>query len=133
MFNKALWTIGIVSLLPLVAVSQSSLDFSKLQMTVVAEQKDASLHFTKGSVGAMGGGDDFNGFSATSTDMGGGALGTVIILDQILPLEKAAKLADFQGRLEGEVKCKHIRRGDSPYSPNVHVLADGCSIVSLNH
>ncbi len=102
-------------------------------MTVVAEQKDATLHFVQGSIAAVGGGDDFNGFTGTSTDMGGGSLGTVIMLDKNVPDQKAAILASFQGRLEGTVQCKRIRRGDSPYAPNVHVLADGCSIVSLNH
>jgi hypothetical protein len=92
------------------------------------------------------GGDDshLNGFTGTSTDMGGGLLRTIIILDQDVPDEQSTILASFQFRLEGAVKCKRIRRGDSPDAPNgsenphdptgrVHVLADGCSIISLNH
>ena len=102
-------------------------------MTVIAEQKDATLHFTKGAIAAIGGGDDFNGFTAVSSDFGGGELGALIVLEQNVPDDKAATLASFQGRLEGTVKCKRVRRGDSPVSPKVHVLADGCSIVSLNH
>jgi hypothetical protein len=76
--------------------------------------------------------------------MGGGLLRTIIILDQSLPFERGSILAEFQFRLEGAVKCKRIRRGDSPdaaygsedpHDPagRVHVLADGCSIISLNH
>jgi hypothetical protein len=144
MLKKTTWIIGIVSCLPLVTISQSAPDLSKLRINVVAEQKDAMLHFKEGAIGSMGGGDQFNGFTATSTDMGGGLLRTVIILDQNVPDERAAILASFQGRLEGAVKCKRIRRGDSPDAPygsedphdptgRVHVLADGCSIISLNH
>jgi len=133
MSRKSIWAIGILSSLPLVAFAQSVPDVSKLRLNVVAEQKDATLHFTLGSIAAIGGGDDFNGFTGTSSDMGGGTLQTVILLDQNVSDDRVAILASFQRRLEGTVKCKRIRRGDSPDAPSVHVLADGCAIVSLNH
>jgi hypothetical protein len=114
-------------------------------MNVVAEKKDAMLHFKEGAIGAMGANQNqLNGFTGTSEDMGGGLLRTIIILDQNVPDERGTILASFQFRLEGAVKCKRIRRGDSPDAPygsenphdptgRLHVLADGCSIISINH
>jgi hypothetical protein len=132
MVNRALTLTATLLFAPAAAFSQVP-DVSTIPMTVIAEQKDATLHFIKGAIAAIGGGDDFNGFTGISTDFGGGELGAIIVLEHVVPDDKAVALASFQGRLEGTVKCKRVRRGDSPSAPKVHVLADGCSIVSINH
>jgi hypothetical protein len=142
--STATWIVGIACCLPLVTLSQSGSFLLKLRMNVLAEKKDTVLNFKEGSVGSMGGdGSEYNGFSGTSNDMGD-LLRTIIILDQNIPEDRAGKMADFQFRLEGAVKCKRIRRGDLPDIPyggenphdptaRVHVLADGCAIISVNH
>ena len=132
-YEKSLCTIiGVISLTHWALASGAEL--VKLRVNVQAEKHNTVVHFTKGAVASLGGGNEPNGISGVTGDFGA-PLPISIILDNNMSEEVYIRLAEFQFRLEGDAKCSVIQKGTSPDFPKVgvSVLAQQCVIGKINH
>lgn len=99
------------------------------------DKKDATLHFEKGMIAAMINKESPDGIIGVTSDFPGGPVRSHIVFNASVPEEKLMALANFQGHLAGTVQCQRVRLGSSPLYPDlkVAVLAEGCTIKSINH
>lgn len=99
------------------------------------DKKNALLNFDKGAAAAMITKESLDGIVGETGDFPVGTVKSFIIFNESVPEQKLMELANFQGRLKGTVLCERVRLGSSPLHPELKmaVLAEGCTIKSLNH
>jgi len=110
-------------------------DLVKLRVNVQAEKRNATVNFKQGAIASIGvDASIINGFSGSTSDFGA-ELPLYLIFQEPLDFEEAAKLAEYQFRLEGKATCQLVQKGNSPDVPGVKlaVLAQNCKVTAINH
>ena len=118
-----------------VAAAAPSRVVPAFEVNAKVDKKNLLLHFDRGATASLLGKDTLDGIVGVTSDLAGGPVPAYIVFDASVTEQKLTGMSDFQGRLAGAVQCKRVRLGNSPLFPHlkVAVLAEGCTIESLNH
>ncbi len=109
--------------------------YPPFEMTTSMDKKNMELHFTEGMVGAIVDDSELSGIIGNVAALSAQPFGATILFDESVTEKRLMGMVNFQGRLEGVAQCKRVRVGTSPKHPElgVQVMAEGCTIKSINH
>jgi hypothetical protein len=109
--------------------------FPPFEMNTSMDRKNMELHFTDGMVGAILEESELSGIIGNVAALSAQPFGATILFEESVTHKRLMGLVNFQGRLEGVAQCKRVRVGTSSEHPQlgVQVMAEGCTIKSINH
>ncbi len=117
------------------AFGASTRVFPDLEYHATMDKRNVQVHFEQGNVSDLIKDNEFSGFAAVTKDFTASPVAAFIVFDESVTDQRLKDLVAFDGSLKGVAQCKRVRLGNSPLSPEVKigVLAEGCTLKSLNH